>query len=56
VQSSTVQLVFFVEHYFRAQSYEAEVVYQVHVPDATVPNNLTIFQFVNNFRETGSVH
>jgi hypothetical protein len=50
---STVQRVFIVEHYFRTQSYEAvKHAYQVHFPDAAVPNKSTIFCLDSCLRET----
>jgi hypothetical protein len=49
--------VFIVEHYFQMQSFEAvELDYQVHLPDAAVPNKSTNYRLVNRFRETGSIN
>jgi hypothetical protein len=48
---SAVQCVFIVEHYFQTQSYEAvKQAYQVHCPDAAVPNKSTVFRLENQQR------
>jgi hypothetical protein len=47
---STVQCVFTVKHYFQMQLYEADKqVYQVHFPDAAVPNKSVILLLDNQW-------
>jgi hypothetical protein len=46
-----MQRVFIVERYFRPQSYEAfKQAYQVHFPDAAVPNKATMFWLLDQWR------